>query len=136
MKLNETIAELTNNFTEYGEGLYNLAFMGEPSATEPWGWQIDGHHLIVNYFVLGDQVVMTPMFMGSEPVARGDRQVRGHARFEVEENKGLAFMRALTPEQQQTATIGPEPRPRTTASGTGYRDNFEMRYEGLKVSAT
>ena len=42
--------------------------MGEPSATEPWGWQLDGHHAIINYFVLGDQVVMTPLFVGSEPV--------------------------------------------------------------------
>ncbi len=68
MKLNHTIAEITNNYTEYGEGLYNLTVMGEPSASEPWGWQLEGHHLIVNYFVLGDQVVMTPTFMGSEPV--------------------------------------------------------------------
>ena len=41
--------------------------MGEPSATEPWGWQLDGHHLNLNYFVMGDQVVMTPAFWGSEP---------------------------------------------------------------------
>ena len=42
--------------------------MGTPSEKEPWGWQLDGHHLIINYFVLGDQVVMTPAFWGSEPV--------------------------------------------------------------------
>jgi len=24
------------------------------------GFQLDGHHLIINYFVLGDQVVMVP----------------------------------------------------------------------------
>ena len=68
MHLNETLAELNNNnFDEYGEGKYYLTVMGTPSATEPWGWQIDGHHLIINYFVLGDQVVMTPSFWGSEP---------------------------------------------------------------------
>ncbi len=52
--------------------------MGTPSATEPWGWQLDGHHLIINYFVLGDQVVMTPSFFGSEPVIADGRQVQGH----------------------------------------------------------
>jgi len=36
--------------------------------TEPWGWQLEGPHLIINYFILGDQVVMTPAFWGSEPV--------------------------------------------------------------------
>ena len=47
--------------------------MGTPSAAEPWGWQLDGHHAIINYFVLGDQVVMTPLFAGSEPVDRDGR---------------------------------------------------------------
>nr|WP_197442005.1 DUF3500 domain-containing protein [Thalassoglobus polymorphus] len=68
MKLNGTLAELANNFDEYGEWLYWITIMGEPSATEPWGWQIDGHHLVINYFVLGDQVVKSPVFVGSEPV--------------------------------------------------------------------
>ena len=68
MKLNEHVLEITNRPDEYGEWLYWMSVMGEPSATEPWGWQIDGHHLIVNCFILGDQIVLTPNFMGSEPV--------------------------------------------------------------------
>ncbi len=68
MRLNHTLGEFNdNNFEEYGEWLYHLTVMGTPSATEPWGWQFDGHHAIINYFVLGDQVVMTPFFTGSEP---------------------------------------------------------------------
>ena len=51
--------------------------MGTPSATEPWGWQLDGHHAIVNYFVLGDQVVMTPHFYGSEPVRAESGKYKG-----------------------------------------------------------
>ncbi|HEY7544388.1 MAG TPA: DUF3500 domain-containing protein, partial [Blastocatellia bacterium] len=43
MRLNETLAELTNNFKEYGELLYWITIMGKPSSTEPWGWQLDGH---------------------------------------------------------------------------------------------
>ena len=62
MRLNRTLGELNDdNFAEYNEWLYWISVMGEPSADQPWGWQIDGHHLIVNYFVLGDQVVMTPL---------------------------------------------------------------------------
>ena len=60
MRLNHTLAELNDdNFVEYGEWRYSITVMGEPSATEPWGWQLDGHHLVINYFVTGDQVVMT-----------------------------------------------------------------------------
>ena len=61
MRLNETLAELNdNNFDEYGEWQYHITVMGTPSASEPWGWQLDGHHVVINYFVLGDQVVRTP----------------------------------------------------------------------------
>ena len=69
MKLNDSIREITGSDEELGEGLYWLSVLGEPSLDEPWGWQFDGHHLNVNCFLLGGQMVMTPMFMGSEPVA-------------------------------------------------------------------
>ncbi|MFE6487374.1 DUF3500 domain-containing protein [Streptomyces sp. NPDC057757] len=49
------LVDLTDQFNDE---LYWLTIMGTPSATEPWGWQFEGHHLVVNYFVLGDQVVM------------------------------------------------------------------------------
>ena len=62
MRLNETLAELSDDHDFLGEWLYYITVMGKPSATEPWGWQLDGHHAIINYFVLGDQVVMTPLF--------------------------------------------------------------------------
>src|SRR5262249_52519338 len=68
MKLNEHALEITGKREEYGEWLYWVSIFGNPSPNEPWGWQIDGHHLNVNCFVLGDQLVMTPSFMGSEPV--------------------------------------------------------------------
>ena len=55
MRLNYTLGELNNNnFEEYGEWLYHITVMGQPSEKEPWGWQLDGHHAIINYFVLGD----------------------------------------------------------------------------------
>ena len=129
MKLNETIREITGRDDEYGEWPYWLSIMGEPSPSEPWGWQIDGHHLIINCFVLGGQAVMTPMFMGSEPVHARTGKYAGTRVFEAEEQRGLEFMRALSPEQQQAATIGTE-LPNDVFT-TGYRDNFEMRYEGL-----
>ena len=71
--------------------------MGEPSATEPWGWQLDGHHLNLNYFVLGDQVVMTPAFWGSEPSSgRRRASTRAPRSSRTSRTKGLAMVRALT----------------------------------------
>ena len=79
MRLNDTLGELNNNnFEDYGEWLYWITVMGSPSAKEPWGWQLDGHHAIINYFVLGDQVVMTPFFVGSEPVIAHSGKYKGY----------------------------------------------------------
>ena len=58
MKLNETLAELSDDHEFLGEWFYFFTVMGKPSATEPWGFQLDGHHAIINYFVRGDQVVI------------------------------------------------------------------------------
>ncbi len=134
MKLNHTIAEITNNYTEYGEGLYNLTVMGEPSATEPWGWQLEGHHLIVNYFVLGDQVVMTPTFMGSEPVKADAGKYAGTVVLQEEQNKGLALMQALTPAQQEKVRLEPGMKTSNKSQAQAFRDNLQLPYAGIKVS--
>ena len=105
MRLNGYVAELVKTPEEYGEYLYHLTVMGTPSDKQPWGWQLDGHHLIINYFVLGDQVVMTPAFMGSEPVSASTGQYAGTKVLQGEQDMGLAFMQSLSPEQQKQATI-------------------------------
>ena len=135
MRLNHTIAEITNNFTEYGEGLYNLTVMGEPSATEPWGWQLEGHHLIVNYFVLGDQVVMTPAFMGLGAGHRGVGQVQGHGRAAGRAEQGA---RADAVAHARAAAEGDASRrarrPRTTRRGRPTATTCELPYAGIKGS--
>jgi hypothetical protein len=66
--------------------------MGTPSPTEPWGWQLDGHHLIINFFVLGDQIVMTSAFWGSEPVVATTGKYAGTRIMDAEQTKGLAMI--------------------------------------------
>ncbi len=129
MRLNETVMEMTGKLDEYGEDLYWLSIMGQPSATEPWGWQIDGHHLIINYFVLGDQVVMTPTFMGSEPVYARSGKYAGTRVFKADEEYGLAVMRALSTSQRNKAIISADlPREIFTSA---FRDNIELQYQGI-----
>ncbi|HTE87093.1 MAG TPA: DUF3500 domain-containing protein, partial [Dehalococcoidia bacterium] len=103
MRLNEVIGEITGRWEEYGEWLYWLSIMGTPSADGPWGWQIDGHHLIVNCLILGDQIVMTPMFMGSEPVSIDEGKYAGTSVFEAEQADALRFMQSLAPEHRRKA---------------------------------
>ncbi len=133
MRLNETIAELTKRFDEYGEGLYHLTVMGEPSDAQPWGWQLEGHHLIINYFVLRDQVVMTPTFMGSEPVRADSGKYAGTTVLQEEQNRGLALMRALRPDQQQEAILQPG-KTGNSALAQAFRDNLVLDYAGIPAS--
>src|SRR6266508_4350486 len=45
MKLNEVLREITGLDDFLGEWLYFISIFGTPSLEQPWGWQIDGHHL-------------------------------------------------------------------------------------------
>ncbi len=135
MKLNHTLGELNgDNFVEYGEWLYWITIMGEPSSTEPWGWQLDGHHAIINYFVLGDQVVMTPFFVGSEPVIAETGKYMGTSIMQVEQNRGLAMLRALSEVQQEQAVIQVS-KTGNDNLGEAFKDNIVLDYAGVSVSS-
>ena len=131
MRLNETLAELTKRFDEYGDGLYHLTVMGEPSDTQPWGWQLDGHHLVINYFILRDQVVMTPTFMGSEPIHAEGGKYAGTTVLQDEQNTGLALMQALTPDQQTKARLEPA-KTANNALAQAFRDNLVLDAAGIR----
>jgi hypothetical protein len=104
--------------------------MGTPSAGDPWGWQIDGHHLNVSYFVLGDQVVMTPAFLGSEPVHATTGRYAGTRAFKADEDRGLAMIRALSSEQRAKAIIAAESGGEVLTAA--FRDNLELNYAGIR----
>src|SRR5215470_14482859 len=125
MKLNETLAEITNDRTRFGRWKYWISVMGTPSDTEPWGWQLDGHHCIINYFVLGDQVVMTPTFMGAEPVRAAAGQFAGTVVLQAEQDKGAALFNALSAAQQMKARMTGDKTGNNTIAGA-YQDNLVL----------
>ena len=130
MRLNEHALEITGKPEEYGEWFYWVSIFGNPSSDEPWGWQIDGHHLNVNCFVLGDQLVMTPAFMGSEPVLARFGKHAGTRVFAAEEEQGHALMRSLPVEARQQATVGKDlPSELLTAA---FRDNQHIEANGIR----
>jgi hypothetical protein len=130
MRLNETVLEMTGRLAEYGEDLYWLSIMGTPSAADPWGWQIDGHHLNISCFILGDQVVMTPAFLGSEPVHATTGRYAGTRVFKADEDLGLAMIRALSNEQRAKTIIGAESKGEVLTAA--FRDNLVLDYAGIR----
>jgi hypothetical protein len=133
MRLNETLAEMTRLPLEFGEYFYWISLFGEPSPDRPWGWQLDGHHCNISCFALGDQMVLSPMLLGSEPILAEAGKYKGLTVLREEEARGFAFMGALTPEQRKVATIGMDLPFDGYASG--FQDNAVIPYAGVISTA-
>ena len=78
MRINELVAELSGDYEAFGEWPYFVSIFGSPESGEPWGWQIDGHHLCVNTVVFDGRIVMTPDLHGRRAAAGRPRATRRH----------------------------------------------------------
>jgi hypothetical protein len=145
MQLNRFLGDLVGGPDVLGEWAYIFCLFGNPVETEPWGWQLFGHHLSLNCFVLGGQMVLTPCFFGAEPNYADTGPFAGTRLFEDEERAGLTLMRSLSPQQQRRAIVAHSmvggdlpPGRRHFADnlhlGGAYQDNRIVPYEGLRAS--
>jgi hypothetical protein len=86
--------------------LYFVSVFGDPGG-DAWGWRVGGHHVSVNYTVVGDQVAPGPVFFGANPAATplvGPGKLRPLA---GEQDLGLALLSALDPARRSRAVISP-----------------------------
>ncbi|GAA2152901.1 DUF3500 domain-containing protein [Actinomadura napierensis] len=131
MHLNLTIGELRGEEHLLNEWMYWFSVYGEPESGGPWGWQLDGHHVNVNCVFVGDQMVLTPTFLGAEPVIARSGKYAGTAAFRREEAIGRALFTGLTDAQQNRAVLADELPPDLYAGA--FRDNWELDYAGLPL---
>ena len=142
MRLNGFLGELLGGGAVLGEWSFTLCLFGTPSESEPWGWQVFGHHLTLNCFVLGERMVLTPCFMGAEPAHADAGPHAGLSLFEDEEHQGLALMRSLTPALRSRALVSHSMKGEDLPPGRwhfadhlhlggAYQDNRIVPYEGL-----
>ncbi|MFJ3664918.1 DUF3500 domain-containing protein [Streptomyces sp. NPDC090106] len=129
-RINQAAGEAIGNTNSFNEDAYYWTVMGTPSATEPWGFQFDGHHLVVNYFVLGDQVVMSPCFWGSEPTSM---EIDGETVTVCHEEvlASLAFINSLDAAQQAVAVESATKSNESMKAGA-FSDNTVQEYTGLR----
>ncbi len=136
MRLNAGLGEFCAGYEDtLKEYMYWFTIFGEPSETEPWGWQLMGHHLDLNCFVRGPQLVLTPSFLGTE--------YEGHELFAEHIRAGVEFMRSLDGPQRDRAVAYPSIRnadlpPHLNGpingrhvAGAG-QDNLVLPYHGLR----
>ena len=92
--------------------LYFFNIFGNPNSTSaklPWGWRVEGHHLALNFTIVGDKgVVGGPTFMGSNPgeVKSGPRQ--GLRILADEEDLARKLVKALDESQRKKAVVQQE----------------------------
>jgi hypothetical protein len=140
MKLNAALGELIGQYgdtlTEYA---YSFALFGTPSATEPWGWQLWGHHLDVPCFIVGRQMVLTPAFIGAEPTEADRGTHQGLRLFDEQRTAGLDLLRGLRPAQGRQAVLHTSIRAQDLPAdpvngrhlGGAAQDNRVIPYAGL-----
>lgn len=146
MKLNRFLGDLIGGPEILGEWSYTFCLFGTPSLSEPWGWQIFGHHLCLSCLVIEGQMVLSPMFWGAEPSHADEGPFKGIRLFEDEERAGLELMRSLDDDQQTRAIVAhsmvggdlPEGRRHFADNlhlGGAHQDNRVIPYEGIEGDA-
>jgi Protein of unknown function (DUF3500) len=145
MKLNEALGDLIGLYRDtLREWVYWFTIFAPPSEHEPWGWQLMGHHLVLNCFVLGDQVIVSPVFMGAEMVELDEGRFVGIKAFADEHEHGLEMIRSLSGAQHdqailyrsmRSADLPPELAGRVEGRhrGGAGRDNLVLPYEGIRA---
>ncbi|HVR28462.1 MAG TPA: DUF3500 domain-containing protein [Thermoanaerobaculia bacterium] len=114
--------------------LYYLTIFGEPGPGARWGWSIEGHHLSLNFTLVGDRVASSPTFLGAEPhhVVVGPRsglRVLGH-----EEDLARALLGSLDDGQRAQAILAPRaPADIATAAARAVRPDQPPK--GLAAAA-
>ncbi|MDG2123947.1 MAG: DUF3500 domain-containing protein [Verrucomicrobiales bacterium] len=100
----------------FGAENYWLAIFGEPSSTGKWAIQLDGHHVAFNLTFHGDNVSMSPSFIGTQPAAfklanKTITVMRG------EDTGAFKLVQSLDGQQKNAAIVSPVRTRIATAAG-------------------
>ena len=85
--------------------LFYITIFGTPSATAPWGWTFEGHHLSTHFTVRGNQVWTAPIFIGSQPNDLPAAKLTGAALAAAEKIPAAMAGRILGPEEDKARAL-------------------------------
>jgi hypothetical protein len=112
MSLEEVLKILENDSGERrNPEKYYFSIFGDPSA-EPWGYRVEGHHLSLNFTVVGGKVTGSPDFFGANPAEVRSGPRKGLRTLAAEEDLARDLINALDEKQKAVAIV----------SKTAYKD--------------
>ena len=115
----------------FGSNYYWIAIIGTPSETDPWQWQWGGHHVTVNATIMGDNLALTPSFIGVQPASYTDADGNTVRPLGDIEDEAFALINALDASQQQSAILGSTSIDLVLGPG---QDGKTIQSEGLPAS--
>lgn len=116
---------------QWGHHNFFIAFWGKPNPKNPWGFSLSGHHLSLNLTILGDEITMAPLFLGTDPSEVSKGKYAGWRILHEEEDLGFMMINSLTPAQKELAILdGPTPKDIYTNPST---DQVPPAYLGIKA---
>lgn len=90
---------------------YTITLFGEPSATQPWAWRFEGHHVSLNVAIVpGVGVSVTPTFLGADPAEVAVGPLAGVRVMRAEEDLGRELVTSLSPPQRAQAILLGDPK--------------------------
>ena len=81
---------------------YSIDMFGDPEKSGSWGFQLDGHHCVVNFLVHGDNVSIVPAFLGGEP-AKETYKGQAFDIFKDERDLALTLYNDMNADEQSKA---------------------------------
>jgi hypothetical protein len=95
MRINGFLGDICNVPKVMNVYSYNFLLFGTPSTDGPWGFSLYGHHLCINVFLYGRQIVISPTFTGAEPNVIDSGPFSGTEILHVEGEVGLKLMQSF-----------------------------------------
>jgi len=96
ISLEGVLAGIENRPEYRDSGKYYVSIFGKPGDPKAWGWKFEGHHVSLNYTVLGGrEASVTPSFFGANPAEVRDGEFKGLRVLKAEDELGHALLASL-----------------------------------------
>jgi hypothetical protein len=114
MDLESTLGDIERQARQAGRGAesmerdpvkYFVSIFGTPSAKDPWGFRVEGHHVSLHLTVVNGKIASSPQFFGSNPAEVQDGPKKGLRILGDQEDAARTLLLALDASQRTKAVI-------------------------------